>query len=93
MSKTIKNSDVEKADIGAMPFEVAIKRLETIVEEMESDDLALETLLARYEEGARLAQVCQGKLAEAEVKVQQLEKTLSGEFKLRSFTATPASDE
>ena len=50
---------------------------------MESQDLPLESLLARYEEGTRLAQICQEKLAEAELKIQQLEKNSAGEFKLK----------
>lgn len=50
---------------------------------MESEDLPLETLLARYEEGTRLAKICQEKLAEAELKIQQLEKTSAGEMKLK----------
>ena len=52
---------------------------------MESDDLPLETLLAKYEEGARLVKICQEKLAEAEVKIQQLEKNAAGEIKLKPF--------
>ncbi len=66
-----------------MPFEQALKKLEETVEAMESQDLPLETLLARYEEGTRLAKICQEKLAEADLKIQQLEKNSSGEFKLK----------
>ena len=62
-----------------LPFEDALKKLETIVETMEAGDLPLETLLARFEEGTRLAQVCQAKLAEAQVRIQQLEKNTAGE--------------
>jgi exodeoxyribonuclease VII small subunit len=65
------------------PFEEALQKLEGIVEAMESDDLPLETLLARYEEGAKLVKICQEKLAEAELKIQQLEKTAAGEMKLK----------
>jgi exodeoxyribonuclease VII small subunit len=65
------------------PFEEALKKLEGIVEAMESDDLPLETLIARYEEGMKLAKVCQEKLAEAELKIQQLEKNAAGEMKLK----------
>ena len=68
---------------GAVPFEEALKKLEGIVEAMESQDLPLETLLSRYEEGTRLAKICQEKLAEAELKIQQLEKNSAGEFKLK----------
>jgi exodeoxyribonuclease VII small subunit len=57
------------------PFEEALKKLETIVEEMESGDLPLETLLARFEEGTRLIKGCQSKLEEAEVKISRLEKS------------------
>lgn len=66
-----------------LPFEEALKKLETIVTAMEAEDLPLETLLAKYEEGTRLARVCQEKLAEAELKIQQLEKTAAGEMKLK----------
>jgi len=68
---------------GNVPFEEALKKLEGIVEAMESEDLPLETLLAKYEEGTRLARVCQEKLAEAELKIQQLEKNSAGEMKLK----------
>ena len=65
------------------PFEEALKKLEGVVEAMESDDLPLETLLARYEEGTKLVKICQEKLAEAELKIQQLEKNAAGEIKLK----------
>ena len=67
-------------------FEEALKKLEAIVEAMESEDLPLETLLAKYEEGTRLSRVCQEKLAEAEVKIQQLEKNAAGELKVKPLT-------
>lgn len=65
------------------PFEEALKNLEKVVEVMESDELPLETLLAKYEEGIKLVKICQDKLAEAELKIQQLEKNAAGEFKLK----------
>ena len=67
------------------PFEEALKKLENIVETMESDDLPLETLLAKYEEGSKLVKICQEKLAEAELKIQQLEKNADKEMKLKAF--------
>ena len=68
-------------------FEEALKKLEGIVEAMEADDLPLETLLAKYEEGTRLVKICQEKLAEAELKIQQLEKNAAGEMKLKPLEA------
>ena len=72
----------------SLPFEDALKKLEAIVTAMESDELPLEALLAKYEEGTRLARTCQEKLAEAELKIQQLEKTAAGEMKLKPVVVT-----
>ena len=66
-----------------MPFEEAMQKLEAIVDAMESGELPLESLMAKFEEGTRLAKICQAKLAQAEVKVQQLEKNAAGELTLK----------
>ena len=50
---------------------------------MEGGELPLESLMARFEEGIRLVKVCQTKLEEAELKIQQLEKNAAGELKLK----------
>ena len=81
MSKPAKAGD--SARISSLPFEEALQKLESIVETMEAGELPLETLIARYEEGTRLAKICQEKLAEAELKIQQLEKNAAGELKLK----------
>jgi exodeoxyribonuclease VII small subunit len=88
MSKPAKAGDAAK---GSVPFEEALQKLESVVETMEADDLPLETLLAKYEEGARLVKVCQEKLAEAESKIQQLEKSAAGEIRLKPFTTEAAA--
>ena len=62
-----------------MPFEEALKKLESIVEAMEAGDLPLETLLSRFEEGTRLVKACQAKLEEAELKISKLEKNEAGD--------------
>jgi exodeoxyribonuclease VII small subunit len=74
-----KGADGAGEDILKLPFEEALKRLEAIVEAMEAQELPLESLLARYQEGTALAQHCQAKLSEAELKIQQLEKNTKGE--------------
>src|SRR5512137_3027303 len=84
-SKTAGHANSAKA--GGVPFETALKKLETIVETMESEDLPLETLLAKYEEGTQLARLCQEKLAEADLKIQQLEKNAAGEIKLKPLAS------
>ena len=84
---------VNPVKTSSLPFEEALKKLESIVEAMESEDLPLETLLAKYEEGTRLAKICQEKLSEAEVKIQQLEKTAAGEMKLKPLVLPQNSGE
>jgi len=70
-----------------LPFEEALKKLESVVESMESGELPLESLLARFEEGTRLVKACQTKLEEAEIKINKLEKNATGEPVLK-----PADD-
>jgi exodeoxyribonuclease VII small subunit len=57
---------------------------------MESEELPLETLLTKYEEGTQLARLCQEKLAEAEVKIQQLEKLATGELRVKPMSISEA---
>lgn len=73
MSDESKNKEVE--------FEPALKKLESIVEKLENGDLSLEEALKAYEEGIRMADICQKRLAEAEKKVEVLMKTSPGKFK------------
>jgi exodeoxyribonuclease VII small subunit len=80
----VKGAESAGEDIQKLPFEEALQRLEVIVEAMEAQDLPLESLLARYQEGTALAQLCQAKLNEAELKIQQLEKSGKGEMTLKA---------
>lgn len=67
---TKKKSDPEKE--APASFEAAMKRLSTIVEELESGELTLETSLLRFEEGVRLARTSQAQLDAAESRVEEL---------------------
>ena len=91
MSKTAKVPAAgEEADLS---FSQALEKLQGVVEAMESDDLPLETLLARYEEGMKLARVCEARLAAAEVRIQQLEKDAAGALVTKPFaTDDPTAD-
>ena len=55
-----------------LEFEAAMKRLETIVEELEGGELSLEDSIARYEEGVRLSRGLTSKLDEAEKRIERL---------------------
>jgi len=57
-----------------LKFEEMMKKLEDIMNELESGDMALEESLKKYEEGVRLLQVCRKKLDETKRKVEVLIK-------------------
>lgn len=60
-------------DNGApLDFEASMKRLETIVEELESGELSLEDSIARYEEGVKLSRGLTARLDEAEKRIERL---------------------
>jgi exodeoxyribonuclease VII small subunit len=82
-----------KAGADDLPFEEALQKLETIVETMESGELPLEQLLARFEEGTRLARQCQERLADAEVKIQKLEQNLAGDLTVKPMAVEPVAGE
>jgi len=55
-------------------FEQALERLETIVREMESGELSLENMMARFEEGQRLVKACGETLSQVEKRIEILVK-------------------
>jgi exodeoxyribonuclease VII small subunit len=61
-----------------LSFETALTKLETIVESMESGEVSLAELLAKFEEGNKLLKHCEARLKEAELKIEQLKKERDG---------------
>lgn len=59
-------------------FEDALNQLESIVETMESGDVPLAELLAKFEEGNKLLKVCESRLKDAEMKIELLKKQKNG---------------
>src|SRR4051812_30055054 len=76
---------------GEQTFETAIERLEQIVEEMEGDKLPLEQLLTLYEEGTKLAKICQEKLDCAEKRIEIIARSASGKPQLNEFEPAAAA--
>ena len=54
------------------PFEASLKKLEGLVDQMESGELSLEASLKIFEEGIKLTRECQKALKEVEQKVSLL---------------------
>ncbi|MEO6508083.1 MAG: exodeoxyribonuclease VII small subunit [Chthoniobacterales bacterium] len=72
-------------------FEQAMKRLEEIVEQMESGELPLEDLIVRYEEGMKLVKVCQERLASAEQRIEIITRNSAGKPVVKKFEPAAAA--
>ena len=70
-----------------LSFEEALVKLETIVESMESGDVPLADLLAKFEEGTKLLKVCESRLKDAELKIELLKKQKDGSVTFEKFEA------
>ena len=80
-----KSSEARTEQSNEQTFETAIGRLEGLVEEMEREDLPLERLIVNYEEGIRLVKTCQQKLAEAEKKIEIIQRQENADPELKAF--------
>lgn len=69
----------------SITFETAIKRLEEIVGELEGGDIEIERALILFEEGTKLARVCQKKLSNVERRIEILKKGEGGNDALELF--------
>lgn len=66
-------------------FEDNMKRLEEIVEALESGHLPLEDTVKLYKEGMTLSAQCGAALKKVEQEVQKVTETTSGDVKLELF--------
>ncbi len=81
------SSPVVEAPDAKLSFEAALGQLETIVESMESGEVPLAELLAKFEAGTRLLKVCEARLKDAELKIEQLKKQKDGSVAFEKFEA------
>ena len=63
---------MEKNKLEELSFEEKIKKLESIVSELESGDVALETAIDKYAEAMKLSKECSEKLTEVTDKVNKI---------------------
>ncbi|MCY3884758.1 MAG: exodeoxyribonuclease VII small subunit [Gammaproteobacteria bacterium] len=69
--ETTKQQSGESGD-SSIDFEESLRRLESLVEEMESGELTLEQSLVAFEKGVALARTCKDALRRAEERLAQL---------------------
>jgi exodeoxyribonuclease VII small subunit len=67
-----KSSQAEKKTVDPARFEEALAELEGIVGEMEGDRIPLDELLKKYERGTGLLHLCQGHIAKARERIEQI---------------------
>ena len=72
-------------NIENMSFEEAMKRLDEITEDLSREGVSLDRSLALYEEGVKLARVCNEKLEDTERKIKMLQISQSGEVSEKDF--------
>jgi exodeoxyribonuclease VII small subunit len=60
------------ADQERPSFEEALEKLETIVEELENEDITLEDSVKLYEEGVKMSRFCTEILEQAELRIEQV---------------------
>jgi exodeoxyribonuclease VII small subunit len=68
-------------------FEASLSRLEEIVRSLEGGELPLEQSLKLFEEGIKLARICNVRLEEAERKIEVLMKDGTGKMTTKPFEA------
>ena len=74
-------------------FEKAMKRLEQIVQELESGEQPLEKAIKKFEEGVQLSKFCSQKLEETEKKVSMLLQDQEGNVFEKPFTSENGSED
>ena len=65
-------------DVKTLTFEKALAELETIVQKLESGNVALEESVAIYERGEALKQRCDELLRQAEARVEKITSDAGG---------------
>lgn len=59
-------------DLSTLSFEDALKRLETIVQRLESGDASLDESIELYTEGDKLKKQCEARLKSAQEKIDKI---------------------
>jgi exodeoxyribonuclease VII small subunit len=68
----VTDTSAAPPDIAGLPFEAAMKELESIVTRLERGDVALEDSIAIYERGEALKAHCEALLRQAEARIEKI---------------------
>jgi len=84
---SMDNSTQDNNTAPAMTFEQAMETLETIVAQLESGDVPLETAIELFQEGMSLSKLCGLKLEQVERRIEMLVESDNG-LQRKPFAAT-----
>jgi exodeoxyribonuclease VII small subunit len=70
---------MDSPDLAALSFEDALKRLEAIVQRLESGDASLEDSITLYTEGQALKAHCDAKLKDATMRIEAIQQNETGD--------------
>lgn len=62
----------EETDFSSLSFEDSLRRLEAIVQQLESGDVPLDQSITLYAEGDKLRAQCQKRLADAQARIEKI---------------------
>ncbi len=74
-------------------FEKAMEKLEKIVDDLETGNIALDEALKKYEEGVKLSRICRERLSQAEKKIEVLTRSMDGSLKKEPFDPEAAEEQ
>lgn len=75
----------EEGPIHALPVEEQLRRLETIVQKLESEAVSLDESIALFEEGVELAVAVRKRLEVSEGRIKRIVERSEGLFSLEDF--------
>lgn len=70
--KAEDSASKDQSDAAQLPFEEALKKLESIVDQLEHEMPPLEEALSAYKDGTDLARACLERLEKAELRIREL---------------------
>lgn len=73
-------------------FEESLAELESIVAQMEDGDVPLAELLDQFETGTKLLKVCEERLKQAELRIEQLKQAKDGSEEFEDFASSEDAD-
>ena len=82
-----------KTDIESLSFEEALGRLEETVRSLESGGLSLEEATKLYEDGVKLARVCNEILSSAELRISRIRTSYGEQMGMREDSGPYMSDD